>query len=310
MMTAGKKACARIKKMQVSRLQIRRSQWTTAVICALPILWASPGNASNRMQAHVFQAASSADQALIEANQNYDIAAAKKAIAQGANVNMNIQSEDGAEPLLLSSLYDTRTDSIKCNAEMTQLLIRSGANVNAVDNSGKSALHDLAEMQEIEGVIETANALIAHGANLHSMDKKGRTPIMEAAFQENAWYFLYLAKKGFSKDQADKAGRTALSLACWEAADDNQGSPDKKIALYLISHGADVNLADHTGRTPLMWLARVDPEFEDEAIAIASSLIKHGAHIDAKNAQGKSAIQIASANHLRKLARYLKSGGR
>jgi len=265
--------------------------------------------ASNWAQAHIFQAASSADQALMDANQNSDTASAKKAIAQGANVNLRIQSEDGNEPLLISSLYDSRTDSIKCDADMAQLLIRNGADVNAMASSGKTALHALAEVQEPAGVFETADALIAHGAKLHTVDNKGRTPLMEAAFQENAWYFLYLAKKGFSKNQADKTGRTALSLACWESADDNNGSPNKQIALYLINHGADVNLADHTGRTALMWLARVDPEFEDEAIAIASSLLKHGAHADTKNAQGKTAIQIASANHLRKLARYLKSSG-
>jgi ankyrin repeat protein len=56
-----------------------------------------------------------------------------------------------------------------------------------------------------------------------------------------------------------------------------------------------------------MWLARVDPASEGDAVEIAKHLVAHGARLNVRDAYGSTAYKIASANGLQDLARYLKS---
>ena len=53
------------------------------------------------------------------------------------------------------------------------MLIRLGADVSAVNNSGQTALHGAASMWE-DGVIEV---LVSHGADVNAEDQRGRTPL-------------------------------------------------------------------------------------------------------------------------------------
>jgi serine/threonine-protein phosphatase 6 regulatory ankyrin repeat subunit B len=63
------------------------------------------------------------------------------------------------------------------------------------------------------------------------------------------------------------------------------------VAQFLIESGADVNLDDRDGMTPLMWVATSG----DEQAPLARSLIEHGANLDAKNKDGHTVFDIAHA---------------
>lgn len=101
----------------------------------------------------------------------WEVDAAKEWLRAGANVNA--RSEEGATPLMVGA---------RC-AEIVRLLIESGADVNAVDDDGHSALayaviqQSTARSDEPSIVVER---LIAAGANVDCADKKGRTPLWHA----------------------------------------------------------------------------------------------------------------------------------
>jgi len=72
---------------------------------------------------------------------------------------------------------------------------------------------------------------------------------------------------------------------------------------YLIAHGADVNVKDTNGYTPLMSHTHksriVNGECKDfpaEAIAILRLLLKHGADINARLPNGKTVLDLAIDN--------------
>lgn len=60
---------------------------------------------------------------------------------------------------------------------MANVLIKNGANVSAIDNTGKTALHWAAQ----NGKENVAKLLIENGTNVDVMDKNGRTPLLVAA---------------------------------------------------------------------------------------------------------------------------------
>ena len=61
---------------------------------------------------------------------------------------------------------------------------------------------------------------------------------------------------------------------------------------YLVESGADVNLADSSGVTPLMWLTYDG----DQAVPLVKFLIAHGANLDAKDRDGLTVLGHAQGD--------------
>jgi uncharacterized protein len=64
------------------------------------------------------------------------------------------------------------------------------------------------------------------------------------------------------------------------------------VVYYLVENGADVNLADKDGVTPLMWLT----SSRDEGVPLVKYLIAHGANLDAKNKRGMTVFDYATGD--------------
>ena len=62
-----------------------------------------------------------------------------------------------------------------------------------------------------------------------------------------------------------------------------------EMARMLIARGANVNVADKLGMTPLLWAANVD--FGDTAMI--ELLLKSGAKPDVRNKDGLTALELA-----------------
>ncbi|KAG6439622.1 hypothetical protein O3G_MSEX000928, partial [Manduca sexta] len=60
---------------------------------------------------------------------------------------------------------------------MVEDLINADADINAADNSGKTALHWAAAVNNVDAV----NVLLAHGANRDAQDDKDETPLFLGA---------------------------------------------------------------------------------------------------------------------------------
>jgi uncharacterized protein len=119
--------------------------------------------------------------ALLRAAKAGDAAAVRLLLDHGANPNLpNIQ---GITPLMAaaglgSNEIDTR-GRFKTQPEQIasiDLLVKAGADVNAHDNNGQTALHGAA----LFGYDDVIKDLVAHNADVNAKDKKGMTPLDSA----------------------------------------------------------------------------------------------------------------------------------
>lgn len=123
-------------------------------------------------------------------------------------------------------------------------LIREGADVNAVQPDGTSALH-WAVYQVDEALVD---ALLRAEARPDLINNFGSSPLAEAIKVGNLALVEKLLKAGADANYRNQDDQSALMLAV------SIGSVE--IAELLIRNGADVNLAEKlTGQTALMWAA-------------------------------------------------------
>jgi ankyrin repeat protein len=104
-----------------------------------------------------------------------DISAAKRLLAQGADVNA--KSKDDYTALMYAAFYG--------NAEMVEFLIDKGADVNARHKSGLTALIEAAKQDRDAGdviadYVGTVEVLLKKGADVSVKDKNGLTALMYA----------------------------------------------------------------------------------------------------------------------------------
>jgi ankyrin repeat protein len=127
-------------------------------------------------------------------------------------------------------------------------LVADGADVNAAQGDGMTALHWAAE----HGDVAMANVLIRAHANLKAATRVGwYTPLHVASKDGNAPVVRALIKAGSDVNAATATGATALHLAA------ASGSADAVTA--LLDKGADVNAKESEwGQTPLVFAAEYD----------------------------------------------------
>jgi ankyrin repeat protein len=137
---------------------------------------------------------------------------------------------------------------------MMRLLIERGADVNAANHDGITALMWAA------GAADKVRLLLENGAKVDARSGLGRTPLLIAAtYAGNAEVVRLLIKNGSSVTDQDMFQETALTSASKRG--------DVELVEMLVEAGADVHAG---GRCPLDWAAE-----EGNAETIAC-LLKHG----------------------------------
>ena len=149
--------------------------------------------------------------------------------------------------------------------EAVKTLLKNGADVNAAQGDGMTALHWAAR----SGDAELTQMLLFAGANVKATTRLGGyTPLMMAAEQGHATVIASLLSGGSDPKAANSLGTTPLMLAA--AA----GNP--QAITTLVENGAEIEAKEKTfGQTPLMFAAATN------RVEAVKALIKAGANVKA-----------------------------
>lgn len=132
------------------------------------------------------------------------------------------------------------------NREMVQLLLSSGAAVNARNGAGQTVLMMLDDDATSDLVWDLINA----GADVKLKDEGGNTALMQAATSDNLETLKTLLDAGAEVDARNKEGRTALMLAAFEGY--------VNTVRTLVLAGADINAKDEDDENAISLAAEHD----------------------------------------------------
>jgi ankyrin repeat protein len=185
---------------------------------------------------------------------------------------------------------------------MVLMLLRYGADVNARAqpvNTGIMAISDTIHAEWYEAPLKTPlfaaaakghadviQVLLAHGADIHARDDWGGTPLHRAAGEGQTRSAEVLLEAGADVNALDSYQRTPL---CWAVErdgtsrwsmpvfrwDTHETVESTRVVELLLLRGANPNVSDNTGGTPLHWAA------DRGTVDIARLLLAKGAKVDA-----------------------------
>ena len=218
-----------------------------------------------------------------------DINALRRYLGTGTDVNLR-DRRFGITPLAWAALAG--------HAEIAELLLRSGAGVNAKNRDDGTALHGAAFF----GRVEVAELLLKNGANTDAKHESGDTPLDSANVDWGTTEFIAdLLDIDIDRKEVERGRADVLVLLRAHSAKSGHGEPlnsklcvaaktgdTKAVEEYLIA-GADVNSKDREyGVTPLCWAA-----FGGN-VEIINLLIRSGADVNAKNRDAGTALHGAA----------------
>jgi ankyrin repeat protein len=170
-------------------------------------------------------------------------------------------------------------------------LIRMGADINAKDENGNTALM----MSSLEGHLEIVKFLVSKGADVNETDNNGSTPLIETSSLE---VVKFLVSKGADVNARNESGYTALLL------NSVLETPETiKILEFLVSKGADVNTADNSGSTPLIESSK------NGSLEIVKFLVSKSADVNKADNSGSTPLIKSSENGHLNIVKFLVSKG-
>lgn len=166
------------------------------------------------------------------------------------------------------------------NAAIVRLLVGAGADIDLADKADKDRRETDGGLTPLMYAVsheDTTKALLKFGPDVNIVDEQKRSALMHAIdgySDKKAAVVEMLLHKGAKADSVNRDGDTALHLAV-------QSYRSSDLVGLLLGAKADANAVNDLGETPLM-------------LCIASqsmeSLIESGAHVDAVDKAGKTAL--------------------
>ena len=178
------------------------------------------------------------------------------------------------------------------NAMEVTRLIQAGANVNARDSIGYTALMWAAHYD----AVDAAKALIEAGADMNAKDNNGYTALMVTVGKGSFDVAKVLIEAGADLNARNNDGETALMLTTYRN--------NARSAKQFIEAGADVNARNNDGKTMSMCAAMYN------AVDVLALLIEAGADINAMDNDGKTAFMLAEERGSVDVIGLLKTAGR
>ena len=176
---------------------------------------------------------------------------------------------------IIHPCYSIAKKTTQADLDIVRSLIKGGADVQARDGDGDTALHKAA----IGGNLEVAKILIANGADVNTSNHYGTTPLMLAGETSMAELLVANGAMVSNKD-------THLSPALLNAA----SAGYLNTLRFLISKGADIRSRGSQGTTALMQAA------SGGHVEILDFLLDRGVEADVQDAGGYSALMYAAFN--------------
>ncbi len=216
------------------------------------------------------------------------IALTTKLLDYGASVDA--RDRLGAKPLS----HAARSGHL----EMVDLLLARGAPIDARNLAGSTALYVAAEA----GHASIAERLIERGADVRLAGRSGISPIAAAAYAGNDDIVAALLARGADERIPDETGKPPMIYAAAGARLD--------IVKRLLARNIDVNARYPNDLTVLMWASGPDEQApEAQAVKVVSFLLDAGAHIDDRDARGRTALMIAAEGGHAEIANLLLARG-
>lgn len=169
------------------------------------------------------------------------------------------------------------------SAEIIQLFLDAGNDVNEADDEGKTPLFYAAERNSAENVA----LLLAAGADVNAKDKEGNTPLLVAAGRDRSGAEDII--KAFVEAGADIKATNDDGVNTVLAAADIGHSID--VVKSFVMGGADVNAVDGDMMSPLMYVA-----LKGEDPILVSYLLDSGANAKLADDFGDTAANFIEEN--------------
>lgn len=193
-------------------------------------------------------------------------------IGKGANVNEKNSLNQSALHCVHIPTSNASTENVKV---ITELLVDSGAVVNAQDRKGLSALHYAAQNPNSDSLA----LLISKGAKLSIKDCSGWTPLNHAVETGGPDNVEYLVNCAATLDEEDGDLNTPLVIAAKLNKSD--------LVLKLLEKGANVDAADSKGQSALHYAAQ-NPKSD-----FLPFLVSKGAKLSQKDCRGWTPVYYA-----------------
>lgn len=200
-------------------------------------------------------------------------------IEKGADVNV---IEDAPGIIGATPLHQA---CIKGNVEIVKILKEAGADDSLTTQEGETCAHYIARKVEpfrnIDG--EKRAAIMEMLDHVDTQRNDGKTPLLLVQlldYNATTELTMTLLDKNVDVNKADNAGNTALLLHIDEHC-------NKDVVKELIRAGADVNVKNRNGDTPLHLALRRGNDM------VGRFLIKKGADYNVANNSGETPVDIA-----------------
>jgi uncharacterized protein len=181
----------------------------------------------------------------------------------------------GAKPLSHAARFG--------HVDMVDLLLSHGAPIDARNLSGATALYFAAE----RGHAAVIHRLIERGADVNLTGRSGLSPVAAAAYAGSDAGVDALLARGADERLPDETGKPPILYAA--------AAGHLDVLKRLLARNADINARYPNDLTLLMWAAGADEKVEEaEVVTIVTYLLDNGAHVDDRDARGRTALMISA----------------